>query len=166
MKSWALVSVKIFFDLRIDDKRLFVHHGDGLSDPGLEFPRPAMHRILRNNFFVKVYQTLLPPAAGIKLMQLFSNYSKRRAYCSTAVLDEWSEKFLNREPYDAVISGHDHQPRIFKFESGIYINTGSFFEHRTVGMYTSGRFELVVWNAAEHSFTPYGNRQTVTEPTL
>ncbi|REL33677.1 hypothetical protein DYD21_09720 [Rhodohalobacter sp. SW132] len=147
-----------FFDLSIDGKRFFIHHGDGLSDPDLELPRPPMHRLLRNKIFVKLYQRLLPPKAGIHTMKAFSNYSKRRAYCDPTVLNKWSEDFLKSSDYDYVISGHDHQPRVRTFNYGTYMNTGTFFEHRTVGLYTDNELQLVVWDAEEKTFEPCNGR--------
>lgn len=151
-----------FFDLSLNGKRIFLHHGDGLSDPEMELPRPRMHRLLRNKFFVKLYQRLLPPKAGINTMKAFSNFSKRRAYCDPSVLDKWARNFLKNSSYDFVISGHDHHPRIQEYDFGIYMNTGTFFEHRTVGMYTNNQLHLVTWNAATKSFHPYNNRLQVT----
>ncbi len=146
-----------FFDLSLNGKRVFLHHGDGLSDPEMNLPRPPMHRLLRNKIFVKLYQRLLPPKAGITTMKAFSNFSKRRAYCDPSILDNWAKNFLKNSAYNVVISGHDHHPRILKFDFGTYINTGTFFEHRTVGMYTNGQLHLVSWNAATKSFVPYDN---------
>jgi len=144
-----------FFDITIDGKRYFLHHGDGLKDPRYNLPRPVMHRLLRNNLFVKVYQSILPPKKGIKLMKAFSDYSKRRAFCDPSVLNNWSENFLNTTPYEIVISGHDHQPRVLHFDYGTYINLGTFFNDRTVAHYNNGELELVVWNASQESLLPF-----------
>jgi len=144
-----------FFDLTLHDKRFFLHHGDGLKDSGYNLPRPIMHRLLRNKMFVKVYQSVLPPKTGLRVMKAFSDYSKRRAYCDPSLLDNWAEKFLNKTDYNIVISGHDHQPRVINFDGGTYINLGTFFNDRTVALYNNGGLELVVWNAAIETLTPF-----------
>ena len=144
-----------FIDITLNNKRFFLHHGDGLNDSGYDLPRPVMHRLLRNKIFVKVYQSILPPQAGMRFMKAFSDFSKRRAYCDPSVLDQWSENFLANTDYDFVISGHDHQPRVLSFENGTYINLGTFFDDRTVAFYNKGGLEIVVWNAAQKTLLPF-----------
>lgn len=150
-----------FFDITLNNKRFFLHHGDGLNDPEYKLPRPAMHRLLRNKMFVKLYQSVLPPKTGLRLMKAFSDFSKRRAYCDPSVLDNWSEEFLRITDYDVVISGHDHQPRVLDFDGGTYINLGTFFDDRTVSLYNNGVVELVVWNAAQKTLLPFEQRYKI-----
>lgn len=144
-----------FIDLTLHRKRFFLHHGDGLNDPVYDLPRPVMHRLLRNKIFVKLYQSILSPRIGMRLMKAFSDFSKRRAYCDPSVLDNWAENFLMTTDYDFVISGHDHQPRVLNFYHGTYINLGTFFDDRTVAFYNNGALELVVWDAAQKTLLPY-----------
>lgn len=143
-----------FFDISIDNKRFFLHHGDGLNDLSYNLPRPFMHRLLRNKIFVKLYQSILPPKAGMKVMQAFSNFSKQRAYCDPSLLDSWAENFLENSGFDVVISGHDHQPRVLNFDKGTYINLGTFFKDRTVAIYTRGDLKLVVWDSSQKMLYP------------
>lgn len=147
-----------FFDLSLYGKRLFLHHGDGLKDLSYGLPRPFMHRLLRNKMFVKMYQSILPPKSGMRVMKAFSDYSKRRAYCDPSILDSWAENFLAASNYDIVISGHDHQPRVLNFTHGTYINLGTFFNDRSVAIYNNGTLELVVWNATRKTLSPFKNR--------
>lgn len=147
-----------FFDITIDNKRFFLHHGDGLNDLSYNLPRPVMHRLLRNKIFVKLYQTILPPRTGLKVMKAFSNFSKQRAYCDPSVLDSWAEDFLTSSDFDIVISGHDHQPRVLTFTEGTYMNLGTFFNDRTVALYTNGGLDLVVWDAAQNLLYPFEQR--------
>lgn len=152
---------KEFFDLTLNNKRFFLHHGDGLKDPGYKLPRPLMHRLLRNKIFVKVYQSVLPPKTGMRLMKVFSDFSKRRAYCNPAVLNNWAKNFLNRTDYDIVISGHDHRPRVLNFNQGTYLNLGTFFNDRTVALYNNGDLELVVWDAVQKTLLPFETHNKV-----
>src|SRR6056297_1821810 len=147
-----------FFEITLDGKRVFLHHGDGLKDPAYHLPRPPFHRLLRNKMFVKLYQSLLTPKNGLRVMKAFSDYSKRRSYCDPSILNKWSENFLNTTNYDVVISGHDHHPRILNFENGTYINLGTFFDHRTISLYNNGSLELVVWDAASNTLLPFEHR--------
>jgi len=150
-----------FFEITLDGKRVFLHHGDGLKDPAYHLPRPPFHRLLRNKMFVKLYQSLLTPKNGLRVMKAFSDYSKRRSYCDPSILNKWSENFLNTTNYDVVISGHDHHPRILNFENGTYINLGTFFDHRTISLYNNGSLELVVWDAASNTLLPYEHRYKI-----
>ncbi|WP_340102628.1 UDP-2,3-diacylglucosamine diphosphatase [Rhodohalobacter sp. 8-1] len=147
-----------FFDLSLYGKRLFLHHGDGLKDETFNLPRPWMHRLLRNKMFVKLYQSILPPKAGMRVMKAFSDYSKRRAFCDPSVLDNWADNFLKTTDYNIVISGHDHQPRVINFTHGTYINLGTFFKDRTVSIYNNGVLELVVWDATQKTLYPFEHR--------
>ena len=150
-----------FFEITLDNKRYFLHHGDGLKDTSYNLPRPPLHRVLRNKMFIKLYQTVLPPKTGIRLMKAFSDYSKRRAYCDPSILDNWSENFLKTTKYDVVISGHDHQPRVLNFDDGTYINLGTFYDHRTVSVYNNGSLELVVWDAVKNTLRPFEHRYKI-----
>jgi UDP-2,3-diacylglucosamine pyrophosphatase LpxH len=147
-----------FLDLDIKNERFFLHHGDGLKDSSYNLPRPLMHRILRNKMFVKLYQSLLPPKSGIRLMKAFSDYSKQRAYCDPSILDKWAEQFLAASDYDYILCGHDHQPRVINFEHGTYLNLGTFFENRTVAVHNNGTLDLVVWDAAHNTLYPFEHR--------
>lgn len=150
-----------FFEITLGDKRVFLHHGDGLKDPAYHLSRPPFHRILRNKIFVKLYQSLLPPKTGLRLMKAFSDSSKRGDYCDPSILDNWSENFLKTTNYDVVISGHDHKPRVLNFKDSTYINLGTFFDHRTVSLYNNGSLELVVWDAAEKTLLPFEHRYKI-----
>jgi UDP-2,3-diacylglucosamine hydrolase len=143
--------------LNLHNRHIFLHHGDGISDPDFNLKRPLVHRILRNPYFVKFYQTIFPPEAGLDLMKRFSRMSKESFKFEPELLNSWSESFLKKSEFDVVISGHDHIPRIETFSHGLYINTGTFFEHRSVVYYTNGSFKLVTWDAEGYHLKPLGS---------
>lgn len=143
--------------LQIGNRNLFLHHGDGVSDPELNLPRPLFHRILRNPSFVRLYQRLLPARHGLKLMRLFSQMSRRMTGNNTEqirVLDRWARVQLEARPFHAIICGHDHMPRHRNYQGGEYLNLGTFFEHRTLGCYTNGQLQLVEWNGHTKELQP------------
>jgi len=146
-----------YIDFTEGSNRFFLHHGDGLSDSTLNLKRPLLHRFLRNKMFVKLYQILLPPKFGMKAMQAFSNLSKKRAYCDPTILDQWSEEFLEKSKADYVISGHDHHPRKRVYINGTYVNLGTFFDDRTVALYTKNQLDLVIWDADSMALMPFDN---------
>lgn len=132
--------------LKLDDHRVLLHHGDGISDPALNLPRPLMHRLLRNGKFVKLYQKLFPPAVGLHLMRKFADFSRKFEKNDPHPLNEWSQTYLRNSEINVIICGHDHIPRVETFPGGMYINLGTFFDHKTVGIYNNGNFQLVEWN--------------------
>lgn len=146
---------------RLDERgnQLFLHHGDGLSDKSFGLQRPLLHRILRNKLFIKIYQTVLPAKTGLRLMKWFSDYSRKNSTIDPAPLNRWSEKFLKNSDYNAVISGHDHIPRQETFSFGTYINLGTFFQHRTVALYTNSEIKLVRWDSSELRFQPFTTKK-------
>ena len=141
--------------ININGQKVLLHHGDGISERSFGLPRPLFHRLLRNDFFIKIYQHIFPPEAGLDLMKKFSLMSKENPEIKPKRLNEWAEKFLRDSDYDITICGHDHIPRVETFPFGIYINTGAFFNTRTLASYNNGSFELVRWNSEERHFYPY-----------
>jgi len=146
--------------LTIGNNKVMLLHGDGLKDAALKLPRPRFHRILRNPYFLSVYQFVFPPKLGISIMHAFSKRSKERdtdELNSTKSIDRWALAQLNHTDLDVIICGHFHVHRFIKNEDGLYINLGTFHSHRTVGLYTKNTFQLVRWNGEEMKFQAFGN---------
>jgi len=141
--------------MKFGNRTALLHHGDGLNNPRMQLPRPWFHRLLRNKHFISVYQFLLPPPAGLSLMKKFSEHCRKRPIAGVERLNEWSREYLSKNDVDFVICGHDHIPRVETFSSGTYINSGTFYSHRTLVYYTNGDFELVVWNGKDNTLTPF-----------
>lgn len=142
--------------LHLDEKKVMLLHGDGLDDPSFGLHRPLFHRLLRNSTFIKIYQTLLPPAAGLQVMKKFSRIARAREVDETEKnLNKWAEKELERSDTDFIICGHDHTPRILEFGFGTFINLGTFYEHHTVAEYNNGNFSLVTWNPTAGQLQPF-----------
>ena len=141
--------------ISIDGQNVFLHHGDGISEKKFELPRPLFHRLLRNKYFILLYQNLFTPEAGLDLMRKFSSMSKENPEIKPERLNNWAEKFLDNSKYDVTICGHDHIPRVETFHSGIYINTGAFFDTRTLASYTNHSFGIVRWDSEQSNFYPY-----------
>lgn len=152
-----------FRRLNIENKHLFLHHGDGMDDKNLGLPRPFFHRILRNRIFIKFYQFLFPPDTGLKVMKWFSDYNRKKPIEDPEPLNSWSKNYLKHHPVDIVICGHDHIPRIETFSFGTYINLGTFFQHRTVALYTSSQCKLVTWDGTAKAFKPFIDDKTAKE---
>jgi UDP-2,3-diacylglucosamine pyrophosphatase LpxH len=131
-------------------------HGDGLEDPAFNLSRPLFHRLLRHPRFIKIYQTLLPPAVGIEVMRNFSRVARAREVSETEKnLNKWAEKQLEQTDTDYIICGHDHTPRNIGFSFGTLINLGTFYEHQTVAVYNNGDFSLVIWDDAAETLQSF-----------
>jgi UDP-2,3-diacylglucosamine hydrolase len=154
-----------YLELTLNDNRVFLHHGDGLLDPNHGMERPMLHRFLRDPHFIDLYQTLLPPVLGLKIMKWFSDMSRRRSLYEPERLNRWSRTFLENTGIDTVLCGHDHIPRVETFSFGTYINLGTFFRHRTVAIYrhTNPGFDLVVWDDQNRTLSTLNTLQTESE---
>ncbi len=149
-----------FKSLNIDSLKVFIHHGDGLSNPEFGLKRPIYHRILRHPLFIRTYQSIYGSESGIDLMKQFSEHSRNNPDENPERLNEWSKQFLKETDYDYVICGHDHLPRMETFSFGTYINLGTFFEEKTVALYTNNRIELVKWDADNRRFNNINSLHT------
>ncbi len=152
-----------FRNLTIEGKNFFLHHGDGMSEKRFELPRPFFHRVLRNRFFIKLYQFIFPPKLGLRIMKWFSDFNRKRSFEDPDPLNRWAEGMLMNHPVDVVICGHDHIPRMETFSFGTYINLGTFFKHRTVALYTNSQCKLVTWDGTAKAFKPFIDDKTAKE---
>ncbi len=134
------------FETTIDDKRVYVHHGDGLArnDAGYRL----LKKVLRHPVNVWLY-SWLHPDIGVALAQ--SSSKKSRNYTSTKSYgDEDGMILLARkkidEGFDAVIMGHRHLPTCRQLGNGVYINLGDWITHNTYALLDNGKFSLHSWN--------------------
>lgn len=133
--------------LNIAGKQTLLLHGDGLTDSSFRLRRPLFHRLLRNSNFVKLYQALLPPSAGLGVMKKFSQIARSREVSETEKkLNKWAKQELETSETDVILCGHDHTPRMHKYKFGTFINLGTFYEHKSVVIYNNNNFSLVIWN--------------------
>lgn len=146
----------------IDQKRFLLMHGDGVASSKIDFPRAAFHRLLRNPKFVSTFQKVLSPEKGLAVMKGFSSLTRRKSNHNPQPLNRQAKKIFARHELDFIITGHDHLPRVETFSRGSYINSGAFYENRTVSLYTKGELKLVEWKASVKNFLPFdGNRQAL-----
>ncbi len=135
------------FEITLDGKRIYLHHGDGLAihDTGYRI----LKRILRNPINIKLY-TMLHPDIGLSIAK--SSSKKSRHYTSTKDYVEsdgmyiFAKKMIE-QGYDAVIMGHRHHPTFQTIGKGKYINLGDWVTHFTYAELTNGEFEFKRWEA-------------------
>ncbi len=143
------------------DIAFMIMHGDGLQDPGMNLPRPLMHRFLRNSYFITLYQALLPSKLGWQIMKLFSGLSKmtndaKKSSVRGEALDSWvRDRVRNDDSIQAIIYGHHHRPILWKERENICMNCGYFGKDGTVGLYTNRNFQIVIWDAGNKVLSEY-----------
>jgi UDP-2,3-diacylglucosamine hydrolase len=134
------------FEIAIDGKRVYLHHGDGLAekDVGYRLLKP----VLRNRLAIRMYRWLHPDV-GVRLARRSSRTS--RAYTATKDYGEQeamaafaAEKI--REGVDIVVMGHRHRPVQLEMGGGVYINLGDWIAHRTFAEMTHGTITLHTWD--------------------
>jgi UDP-2,3-diacylglucosamine hydrolase len=134
------------FEVRVQGKRVFLHHGDGLAkrDLGYRLIKP----VLRNRFNIWLYRWLHPDL-GVRLARGSSRTS--RDYTSNKNFGE-EEGMLGfaarmiRQGIDVVIMGHRHKPALLALEGGTYVNLGDWIDHNTYGKLEGGIMSLHTWN--------------------
>jgi len=145
------------FVSHLNGQKLMALHGDGLSDKDYNLPRPLMHRILRNDTFVRLFQGIFPPKAGIGLMKYFSTITRQldEGPQKQKTLNRWARHQLKKSNLDLILCGHDHIPRREQFAFGTYINLGTFYHHRTMAYYNNDGITLVCWEPNKQSITQF-----------
>jgi UDP-2,3-diacylglucosamine hydrolase len=142
------VGVKLYkreIEVVLDGKKFFLGHGDGLvkNDTG--------YLILKKIFRSKVAQnlySLIHPNLGIKIAQGTSktsrDYTGNKDYGEGDGLFEFAKKKLD-SGFNYVVLGHTHKERIEKYNSGTYINLGTWLTKPMYGIYKNGKFDLKDW---------------------
>src|SRR5699024_711245 len=148
--------------LSLGDRNLLLLHGDGLKEPAYGLARPRMHQLLRSSSFIRLYQRIFPPRAGLQMMKYFSRLNRwpDRQSGDGTKLDGWAKQQLSGSKTDLIIAGHDHIPRRKHFAFGCYINLGTFCTHRTMAYYNKSSFEIVSWKPETQSLQPFDSTIT------
>jgi UDP-2,3-diacylglucosamine hydrolase len=137
--------------LEISNPNARIMHGDGKPDADfLTLKRPLMHRILRDPTFVHFYQTITGSQLGWKLMSLFSRFNRAISSEKAGFTDHIETIFENKPlPCSLLIAGHDHIPRVRRFDEGLYVNLGNFYDDRSFALLTSRTIKWCYWQNGE-----------------
>ncbi|TVR15900.1 MAG: hypothetical protein EA391_09395 [Balneolaceae bacterium] len=142
--------------LKLGGKNILLFHGDGLTNPEFNIPRPLLNSMIRKPWFVDLFQYILSGEAGNHFMKNFSEFTRDEEMIPNR-LSEWAEKFLDQSEFNVVITGHDHVPRIETFAGGLYINPGAYHHFGTLAFYTNNTFEIVIWNSERKQLSPFAD---------
>ena len=134
------------FEVTVDGKRVYLHHGDGLSDGDLGYK--IIKPILRHRFNVWLYRWLHPDI-GVKLARRSSrtsrDYTTNKHYGEEKGMVEFATKKI-QQGIDIVIMGHRHKPSVLNIENGMYVNLGDWISYNTYGVLERGVMRLDTWS--------------------
>lgn len=141
--------------VEMNDKKLYVGHGDGLGpgDKGYKF----IKKVFANRFFQWCFARL-HPNFGIGIANYFSKSSRAATGNSDEKYlgeeNEWlaiyAKEYLLKEHIDYFVFGHRHLPIVLKIdENSMYYNLGEWINYRTYGVLENGKFELKTYPSNE-----------------
>ena len=132
----------------INDKKLFVAHGDGLGPGDKSFK--LMKKVFKNPFFNWCFRCLHPDL-GIKLGKYLSNKNRLKSAVEDLKFNgnesEWLTKYckskLEKEHYDFFIFGHRHLPLEIELSNNSkYINLGDWITHFSYAVFDGSSVSL------------------------
>ena len=132
----------------INDKKLFVAHGDGLGPGDKSFK--LMKKVFTNPFFNWCFRCIHPDL-GIKIGKYFSNKNRLKSAIEDLKFNgnenEWLTKYcrakLEQEHYDCFIFGHRHLPLEIELNGNSkYINLGDWITHFSYGVFDGSLVSL------------------------
>lgn len=129
-------------EFRLNNKRFFIGHGDGLVKNDLGYN--ILKVILRSRFTQFLY-SLIHPDIGVTLASHTSkssrDYTSKKDYGEEDGLFEAAKKKID-EGYDFVLFGHLHRKQFLNYKNGYYINLGSWITEPCYGKFTD-KFEII-----------------------
>jgi len=134
------------FEVTLQGKRVFLHHGDGLAENDLGYR--LMKPVLRNPFAISMYR-LLHPDIGVRLARGTSRssrgYTTQKHYGAEEGMVRYAEELI-AGGVDIVVMGHHHKPSRVQLGTGTYANLGDWIEYNTYGEMADGTIELKEWD--------------------
>ena len=133
------------FEMTVQGKRIYLHHGDGLAENDLGYK--LIKPVLRHKFNAWLYRWLHPDI-GVRLAKGSSRtsreYTSQKHYGEEeGMIREATRKI--HEGFDIVIMGHRHKPNVLKIDNGTYINLGDWIAYNTYAELSHGIIELRTW---------------------
>jgi len=132
----------------INEKTLFIGHGDGLGPKDKGYKR--MKKVFTNPFAKWLFRWLHPDI-GVRLGKYLSVHNKLISGDEDAKFlgeqEEWLVQYAKRKletkHYDYFVFGHRHLPMTIPLtENSTYINTGDWIHYYTFAEYSNGILEL------------------------
>lgn len=128
------------------DRQVYLTHGDAQASTHASFSwvRP----ILRHPLAIGLYRSLLPADLGLGLARAVSRalHDPQPDPAVVEALEAYARRHLERTSADTVIMGHSHKHVLRSWEDGLYVNLGSWYEHRTFARLDESGLRLSRWN--------------------
>lgn len=129
-------------EFRLNNKRFFIGHGDGLVKNDLGYN--ILKVILRSKFTQFLY-SLIHPDLGVAVASHTSkssrDYTTKKDYGEEDGLFEAAKNKID-QGYDFVLFGHLHRKQFLRYKNGYYINLGSWISEPCYGRF-SEKFEII-----------------------
>jgi UDP-2,3-diacylglucosamine hydrolase len=138
--EFGIEMINTHIERTIDDKKFYIHHGDGLAynDAGYRI----LKKILRNRVSQFLY-SWVHPDVGVWLAKSTSSrsrdYTSQKDYSAKDGLKDAALVKI-KEGYDFVIMGHRHRPVFLNEGTGVYINLGDWMRSFSYGVFSEGIF--------------------------
>lgn len=138
---------------RLGDLRVYITHGDGIRLRAS--PCARLKPILRHPLPVAIYTGLLPSDWGLGIARWYSRRFGKTTVNPRRVdeLREAARQLLGAKNTDVIVMGHSHHPEITYWKEGTYVNSGSWYQHRTVAIIKDGETSIMKWNGT--ALLPY-----------
>jgi len=133
---------------RIQGRRIFLAHGDGLGKGDLGYR--VLKAVLRSRLCIALYRALHPDL-GIPLAYRVSSISRGHTGQREVLLPKLYRDIARprlREGFDGVIMGHVHEPAHFAGgdPAGDFVIIGDWLDNLTYVEMEGGLFRLMQWN--------------------
>ena len=131
--------------LEIDNKKVFVTHGDSHGQNDFRYKFYKM--LIRSKIF-ELFFGIIHPVTAIKIGSLASRSSRNRKTEIKKLQRKESDflKFakdkIRCEEFDLVIMGHTHNPILEKIDKGFYANCGDWLTHNSYVQLKDGDISL------------------------
>lgn len=137
------------FSFEIQSKKVFMFHGDGISQKDTGYR--ILKRIFRNPVNIFFYR-LLHPDIGIPFAKLMSMGSRRHTSVrefNNNDEDDYLEFAIEKfnQGFDYVIVGHSHKPLCKKVDNHVLLNLGDWITNFSYGKLEEENLTLDYWNS-------------------
>ncbi len=147
------MNAEIYFDncqIEIDNKRIFISHGDEYTVNDSRYH--ILRAILHNKFLISIFE-LVHPDIGLAIGRAMSRSSRARKIPAKLQrkreigLENFAKKKIHQlaDGVDLLVMGHTHNPKVIKYEQGVYVNLGDWITHFSYLEFIDGKFELKKW---------------------
>jgi len=134
------------FETRVQGKRVYLHHGDGLAENDLGYR--LIKPVLRSPLAVWFYRWLHPDV-GVRIAHRTSlssrSYTTAKHYGEEKGMLRFAETMI-AGGVDIVVMGHHHRPSAVPIGTGTYVNLGDWITYNTYGEMSEGSISLKTWN--------------------